>query len=200
MAETVAPSPHVPRRVVVAGLLLLVLLGLLLSSMALFNTQTRATGSSIGTGTVDIAAAPATVVLGGLDLAPGEVVAGTLDLANVGALELRYAITSTTTEDVLAGILQLTIRTAVADCSPAGVDLTGTTVAGPVPLGSTAGEPVLGDPAQGADAGDRTLGPGLGETLCVKVELPAAADDDDTAERTTTATLRIDAEQTVANP
>ena len=57
---------------------------------------------------------------------------------------------------------------------------------------------MIGNIAQGAQAGDRTLAPGGSEVICVNVTLPLAA----TAGQgvTTTATLTFDAEQTVNNP
>lgn len=66
-------------------------------------------------------------------------------------------------------------------------------------LGSTAGTKVLGDAATGAQAGDRTLASGANEVLCLQVSLPIATGNT-YSNRTTTAVLRFDAEQTVNNP
>lgn len=195
-----APSEVPERRLVVAGLLVLVLLGLGLTSMAVFSDTTDTSGLEVAVGTLDIATAPVSVAVSGSGLEPGDVVADELVVRNDGSVQLRYAISSVTTEDTLASALELEIRVGVSDCSSAGADVDGTLVAGPVPLGSTGGSAILGDPAQGADAGDRTLAGGSAETLCLRVALPDGADEDVLADRTTTAVFTFDAEQTGANP
>ena len=71
---------------------------------------------------------------------------------------------------------------------------------GPGDLGSAAGIDVIGDPTQGADAGDRTL-PATGadnEDLCFNVELPSTTGNAFQG-LTTTATFTFAAEQTVNN-
>ena len=120
-------------------------------------------------------------------------------VSNDGTLELRYSITSTTTEDVLAAALDLTIRE--IDVTTPGVpcdDFDGTLRYGPADLGSVAGINVIGDPTQGAQAGDRVLAASATETLCFRVELPLSATGPEGT--TTTATFTFDAEQTQSNP
>jgi hypothetical protein len=106
---------------------------------------------------------------------------------------------STTTEDVLAAELDLTIKTGVTTCSNADFDTDGTVIYGPAALGSVAGVNVIGDPTQGAQAGDRVLAAAASEVLCFNVLLPASAGDA-IAGLTTTATFTFSAEQTANNP
>jgi hypothetical protein len=72
-------------------------------------------------------------------------------------------------------------------------------VYGPGDLGSSTGLNILGNPAQGAQAGDRTLNAGANEVLCLQVSLPLSSSDTYQG-RTTTATLAFIAEQTAHNP
>ena len=187
------------RRLVVIGCLVLIVVGGLLVSAALFNDATRNEAMRLQTGTVDIAAAPVTFGLDATGLVPGDVVATELEVRNDGSLELRYAATSTVDDAPLADALSLTVRTGVTSCDPVGADADGTLVAGPVRLGGVAGDAIIGSPATGQDAGDRVLAAGTSEVLCFRVELPASATEA-TAGRSVSATVRLDAEQTAVNP
>jgi hypothetical protein len=122
-----------------------------------------------------------------------------MTVTNGGTLQLRYAVTSTTTEDTLAAQLDLTIKTGVTTCTNAGFDTDGTVICGPGNLGTAAGTDVIGDPTQGADTGDRTLNASANEVLCFNVGLPSSTGNSYQA-LTTTATLNFQAEQTSSNP
>ncbi len=189
-----------PRRLLLVVFLLAVLAGLALVSGAIFSDATRNEGMRLDVGTVDIATAPVTFELDAADLVPGDVVATPLVVRNDGSLELRYAITSTVDDAVLADELLLTIRTGVTACDAVGADAAGTLLAGPVRLGGLTGDTVLGDPARGQDPGDRVLAAGGSELLCFRAELPASATEAAAAGRTVSSTLRLDAEQTAVNP
>jgi hypothetical protein len=129
---------------------------------------------------------------------PGDVAYGGVEVQNNGTLQFIYAIRSTTTEDVLAAGLDLTIKAWPADfgttpCNDANWGSTETVIYGPGDLGSTAGTNLVGDPATGAQAGDRTLAAGTSEFLCFRVELPANAANT-LQNQTTTATFEFIAE------
>ncbi len=171
---------------------------LTISSLALFTDQAVSEQNSFGTGTIDIAASPATAAITGLDLAPGDSVTAPLTITNNGSLDLRYSITSTTSEDVLAAELEMTVRSAVSDCDDNGWNQTGTELYRG-PLGSTAPMAIVGSAAQGDDGGDRDLGAADAEELCVHVELPLAADTS-LEGLSTESTLTFEAEQTRNNP
>lgn len=134
-------------------------------------------------------------------MAPGDEVFGSMLVTNSGAVDGRYAVTSVTTEDLLASEMELTIW------EPAGTDAesrcvtpeAGAVLYGPDALGSTRGIHVIGDPAQGEQPGDRTLAAGASEALCFKVTLPLSAGNE-LQGLTSVPTFRFAAEQTESNP
>jgi hypothetical protein len=132
-------------------------------------------------------------------MAPGDKDTAPITISNDGSLQLRYAVTSTTTEDTLAAQLNLIIKENVTNCTNAGFDTDGSLVSGPMALGSTTGDNIIGDPAQGADAGDRSLSASNSETLCVQVSLPSSSGNA-YQNLTTTATFDFQAEQVSSNP
>ncbi len=180
-----------------AALLLIALAAITITSLAVFTDTETVTGNTFTTGTVDIAATPATAVVTMPAMAPGDQVTAPLTVDNLGTLDLRYAVTSATTEDTLAGELVLTLKSGVTTCDNTNWTADGTIEYTGI-LGTIATSAIIGDNTQGADAGDRTLAPGGSEVLCVNVTLPLAT----TAGQgtTSTATLTFDAEQTINNP
>jgi predicted ribosomally synthesized peptide with SipW-like signal peptide len=200
----VLPAPQADQRrnrslqmLLTAALLLIALAAITITSLAVFTDTENVTGNTFTTGTVDIAATPATAVVTMPAMAPGDQVTAPLTVDNLGTLALRYAITSTTTEDILAAELDLTIKTGVTTCTNAAWTADGTIEYTGI-LGTVATTNIIGDNTQGNDPGDRTLGPGGSEVLCVNVTLPLPT----TAGQgvTSTATLTFDAEQTINNP
>jgi spore coat-associated protein N len=170
-----------------------------LGGLAVFTDQDVNNANTFTTGTVDISTSPGSAFITFSDMAPGDEVTEPLTVSNDGTLELRYAVTSTTTEDTLAAQLDLTIKSGVTTCTNAGFDTDGTVLYGAGDLGSMAGVSAIGDPAQGADTGDRTLAALANEELCFNVALPLATGDAYQG-LTTTATFTFDAEQTTNNP
>jgi len=171
-------------------------------SFAVFTDTQNVPGNAFSTGTLDISTNPTTALVTFSGMVPGDEVTNPITVTNGGSLQLRYAVTSTTTEDTLAAQLDLTIKTGVTDCTNAGFDVDGTRIygpAGPGVLGSSTGTNIIGDPAQGDDSGDRTLNSGADETLCFNVELPSSTDSSFDG-LSTTATLAFQAEQTSSNP
>lgn len=169
-----------------------------LTVLALFTDTASVGSNTFSTGTVDISTSPASALVTFSDMAPGDQVVNPITVSNAGSLELRYAVTSTTTEDTLAAQLDLTIKSGVTTCTIAGFDTDGTVVYAAGDLGSTTGVNVIGDPTQGSQAGDRTLAASGSEVLCFKVSLPSSTDNTFQG-LTTTATLAFQAEQTKNN-
>ncbi len=162
-------------------------------------TDTESVGANTFTaGTVDIAASPASAVVSFSNMAPGDESVGALTVDNDGSLELRYAVTATTTENVMAADLNMTIKTGVTTCTIGGFSTDGSIIYGPADLGSTAGIDVIGDPTQGSDAGDRVLSGAGSETLCIRVDLPLSIGNSSQGV-TTTAQFNFAAEQTANN-
>lgn len=170
-----------------------------MSSLALFTDSETVGSNTFSTGTLDLTASPASAVFTVPAMAPGDEEVRSLTIGNSGSVALRYAATSTTDENVLAGELDMTIKVGVTTCSTAGFDTDGTAIYGPADLGSTTGVVLFGDATQGADPGDRTLGPSTSEVLCIRVALPLSASNASQG-ATSTATFQFDAEQTDNNP
>ncbi len=192
-------SPRSKRlKILLSAAVMLVAVSLVsIASLALFTDTASVGSNSFTTGTIDISASPASAALTMTAMAPGDQVTAPLTVTNAGSLDLRYAIESTTTEDVLAAELDLTVKSGVSACNDGGWASDGTTVYSG-PLGSTAVDAIVGSAASGADTGDRVLAPSANEVLCFNVTLPLAS----TAGQgvTTEATLDFRAEQTANNP
>ncbi len=189
---------------VVAGILAIGVLsaGVRLATQALFTDTVSVGANTFTTGTVDIATTPATALVTFSDMAPGDKITAAIEVSNDGTLELRYAVESTTDEDVLAAQLDMTVRgpaAASTGCDDSGFGTFGTGVMyGAGDLGSTAGINLIGDPAQGAQANDRTLASLASEFLCFQVELPLATGNSFQG-LTSTAIVAFISEQTVNN-
>lgn len=191
-------SPVTPLRVALTvAVLLLGAAALAIASLALFTDSASVTGNTFTTGSVDINATPATAVVAVSAMAPGDQDTAPLTVANAGSLNLRYAVRSTTTEDVLAAELVLTIKAGVTTCDDASWAASGTTLY-TGRLGSVAGDSLIGSVVTGANPGDRTLAAGVSEVLCVNVTLPLATTGGQGV--TTTANLSFVAEQVANNP
>ena len=170
----------------------------MIASLALFSDQETAAGNAFSTGTIDLVATPASAVISAADMAPGDQVTASLDVANSGSLEFRYAASSTTTEDILASELVLTIKTGVTTCDNTNWATDGTSIYSSE-LGDSGGIALFGNPTQGAQAGDRVLAAGGNEALCFNVTLPLSASNASQGVPST-ATFTFDAEQTANNP
>ncbi len=169
-----------------------------LTSTALLTDSESTTANTFSATTVIIDAGPAVTAFNLPTMRPGDEAVLEITTANTGAGAFRYAITSVTTEDVLASELILTIRELVTSCTVADWDGSGAQLyTGKLGDTTTSGGLLLvGDPASGADAGDRVLAPSATEDLCFHVELPVAALAQNTG---TTATFNFSAEQTANN-
>jgi hypothetical protein len=170
------------------------------ASNAIWTDSQNVDANVFSTGTIDISTNPTTALVTFTGMAPGDKVTNPITVNNAGSLQLRYAVTSTTTENTLAAQLDMTIKTGVTTCTNGGFGGSGTAIYGAADLGSTTpGTKVIGDPAQGAQAGDRTLNGGANEVLCFQVELPSGTGNSFQGQ-TTTATFAFAAEQTASNP
>lgn len=162
---------------------------------AVFGDSTTVSSNEFTTGTVDISLSPASALFTVSNMAPGDSTTASLAVSNLGSLDLRYAISASATNSDAKGLkdqLSLTIKTAGTSCSAFdGAELyTGD-------LDGTAGK-LVGDGAQGFNAGDRTLAASGSETLCFRVSLPLSSGNS-YQNATTTATFTFDAEQTRNN-
>jgi len=165
--------------------------------LAVFTDTQSVGANTFTTGTVDISTAPATALVTFNPMAPGDEVTAPITVTNGGTMQFRYAVTSTTTENVLAAALDLTIRSGVTTCNNASWDATGTVVYATGDLGNTTAINLIGNPAQGSQAGDRVLAAAANEILCFNVSLPLATTVGQGV--TSTATFAFVAEQTANN-
>ena len=164
---------------------------------ALFSDSDAVGANTCSTGTLILDTSPASAVVSFSSMAPGDVDNGQMTVTNNGSLQLRYAVISATTEDVLAAELDMTIWD---EADEPVVDSTCDTTApasvlyGPADLGNTTAINIIGDPTVGAQAGDRVLPASSNEILCFRVELPLASGNASQG-LTTTATLTFASEQ-----
>ena len=176
------------RLLVLLGSLTIAALGSSALSLALF-TDTDSSTWSFTTGTIDIESSPA-VLTSVSGIMPGGTNTQSLTVQNAGTASFRYAM-STVATNTLGDNLQLEVRTLGTSC--AAFD-------GTVVLAATAMDgAAFGNPAQGADAGDRTLAGGASEVLCFRASLPITAGNP-LQGTTSDVTFTFDAEQTANNP
>ncbi|MDE3088139.1 MAG: hypothetical protein KGJ80_01980 [Chloroflexota bacterium] len=169
---------------VILGLFLIcaafVVLSVRLSSVTttVAGSQLVAPGLSVkapAEGTLRIATSHTSAFLSFDRMVPGDRVTAPITVRNDGTRDLRYAVTSIATNDDGKGLmnqLQLTIKSSVTTCNNAGFKHDGVILYGDAPLGSIADLDVVGNPALGQQAGDRTLRASASETLCFSVTLP----------------------------
>jgi hypothetical protein len=197
MADRTNTGHHHRRR---AGLLAVLAAGLVAGSMgagalslALFTSTAAVSGNAFTAGTVVIGAAPATAALTATNMMPGDVVNGQITVSNTGTAQLRYAMSSASTNadtKALRDQLTLTVKTLGTSCAA----FDGTQLY----TGALNGA-AFGSNAAGQQAGDRSLNAGANEVLCFRATLPLATGNAFQG-ATTTATFTFDAEQTANNP
>ncbi len=178
------------------------LVGLIGVASALFSDQKVIDDNLFTSGTVVLNTDPTDVVVTFSNMAPGDAFTAPITVTNNGTLQLRYAVTSVATDiddKHLNGQLDMTIKTGVTDCSNSGFGTDGSAIYGAADLGSVAGINVVGDPTQGAQAGDRALNANASEVLCLNVKLPLSTGNVFQG-AATTATFTFNAEQTKNNP
>lgn len=171
------------------------------SALAMFTDTGSVSNNAFVRGTGDVSTTPNTSLVTFSNM-PGDSVVDDITVTNNGSLEVRYAVTSTTTENTLAAQLDLTIWDEAEEGDAETTCNTTppvTVLYGPAELGSTTGVIIIGNPAPGFQAGDRTLAAGASDVLCFLVSLPLSAGDSFQG-LTTTPTFEFAAEQTTNNP
>jgi predicted ribosomally synthesized peptide with SipW-like signal peptide len=190
---------HLSRILVVLLVAGVVAASLGVASNAIWTDSQDVDANVFSAGTVDISTNPTTALVTYTNMAPGDSTGGqSLTVTNAGTLDLRYAVTMTADNTDTLGLyaeLDLTIREEGTDCTT----FDGNVLYGPDAPFLLTGN-LIGDPTQGADAGDRTLTTvSPSEVLCFKVDLPFAAPDS-VQGASTTAVFTFEAEQTSSNP
>ncbi len=178
---------------IVAGLLA----SLSLLASALFTSSATVTNNTFTAGTLILTASPTSSALTASNMAPGDQVTAPITVTNGGTLQLRYAMTSSSTNTDSKGLaaqMTLQIKSGVTTCTTAGFGASGTQV-----YSGTLTSALFGDPTQGQQAGDRMLNAGTNEVLCFQATLPFTATNTYQG-ATTTTTFTFQAEQTANNP
>lgn len=177
------------RRVALAAVLSLsvVSLGAGVVSLAIFTDSAASTGT-FTSGTIDITSSPTVAFTVGA-MMPGDANTQALTIANAGTGALRYSLTTVAT-NTLGAALTLTVKTLGTSCAA----FDGTSVLAATALNGAA----IGNPAQGADAGDRSLAASTSEVLCFRVGLPLATGNAMQG-ISSSVTFTFDAEQTANN-
>jgi hypothetical protein len=188
--------------ILVGGLLMLFVAGAAFrsGSLAVFTDAQTVDANTFTTGSVDISTSPATALVTYSAMAPGDSTTQSLVVSNTGTLQLRYAISASATNTDSLGLkdqLTLTIKTIDVTTPGTPCDNFDGTQLYTGDVDGSAGK-LVGDNAQGADTGDRTLNAAASETLCFRVSLPLRTGNSFQG-ATTTATFTFDAEQTANN-
>ena len=164
-------------------------------SLALFTDDTDVDNNNFSTGTIVLTTNPTSALFSVSSMMPGDIVYGQLTVSNAGSGQLRYAMTSSSTnadtKDLRSAVTLQVKEKAAGSCAS---DFTGADVMLSTALGSAA----FGDPSPGDDTGDRTLASSTNEALCFKASLDVATDDDYQGASTVT-TFTFQAEQTANN-
>jgi len=162
-------------------------------SLAFFTDTNAAGANAFTTGTITLGLNPTSAILSSGAMMPGDTVNGSLIVTNSGTAQLRYAVTSSSTNaDAKALNAQLTLAIKTLGTSCAAFD--GTSL-----YSGALSAAAIGDPTAGAQAGDRSLAGASNETLCFRATLPSGTGNAYQG-ATTTATFTFQAEQTANNP
>ena len=150
--------------------------GTLYSTALLTESQSTAE-TSVSTGSVTLSlanGAAAGTWLGAVSLAPGASRYARLTVTNAGRSAVRYSAAALSSS-ALSALLAMNVAAlapGTTTCSAVSF-AAGTLVGGSnLRFGGTPAVLVIGDPASGAQAGDRTLAANTSEELCLKVDFP----------------------------
>lgn len=199
--EVAPPRSRRRRLLLLLGVLGAISLGTGQLSLALFTDQETVAGTfstgSIILDDVKIDALTLTTAL----MMPGDIVTDDVVVENDGTAQLRYAMTTASTNaDGKALRTVLTLEVKAIDATTPGTpcdNFDGAVVMPVTVLGAFTAK--IGDPAPGDQGADRVLNAAANETLCFRVALPGGTGNAFQS-ATTTTTFTFDAEQTASNP
>jgi hypothetical protein len=188
-----APVRRRRRRMLVAMLLAssLATVGAGAMSLAVFTDSKASTGAWT-TGSITLGVSP-TTAFNVTNVMPGDTGTQIIGVSNTGTSQLRYAMTSSSTNTDTKGLAaQMTLL--VTNGPVVSGACTGTTI-----YSGALSAAAFGSVAPGAQAGDRNVNTGATDNLCFGWSFPLASGNAfQTA--TTTATFTFSAEQTANNP
>ena len=188
-SQTTVHSPW-RRRAAIAAIVSLTIgtLGASAVSLATF-TDSKTSSGSFTSGTVVLGVAPATLFTL-TSIMPGDSGSASLTVSNTGTAQLRYALTSASTNADLKSLRdQIALTVKAGTCPGAGGNL----------FSGALSAAAIGDVTAGNQAGDRNLAASTSEQLCFAWSLPIATGNAYQGAATTT-TFTFTAEQTANNP
>src|SRR5262245_5135753 len=120
--EAVASRERARRRrriTVAAALVAASLTGGAVFTSSQWTASKQITGNAFSSGNVSLTLSPASAVLTMSNMVPGDVITKPITVTNSGTADLRYAVSSTTTENTLSAALQLVVDSGVsaANCN-----------------------------------------------------------------------------------
>ena len=178
------------RRAAIAAIASLTLgtVGATAVSLATF-TDSKTSSGSFTSGTIVLGASPATLFTL-TSIMPGDSGSASLTVSNAGTGQLRYAITSSSTNADSKNLRdQIALTVKAGACPGTGAAL----------FSGALSAAALGDVTAGNQTGDRTLAAAASEQLCFAWSLPIATGNAYQGAATTT-TFTFTAEQTANNP
>lgn len=145
-------------------------------SAALMTDRGTTTAAAVTTGSVSLAlsnGASASSWTGAVSLKPGGTAYKRITVTNDGTSQLRYAVTATSTSALSAKlVMNVAVIASGSSCSSSTYSA-GTVVSGAdLAFGASTALNVIGDPATGAQTGDRVLAVSAADNLCLRLELP----------------------------
>jgi hypothetical protein len=157
-------------------------------SLAIF-TDTQAADGSWTAGTIKLGAISPSTVFTATNILPGDLGSQTVVVSNTGLSQLRYAMSSVSTNADSKGLAaQMTLSIKDGACPSAGTTLYSGSLSGAL----------FGLKAQGADLGDQVINAGATQSLCFAWTFPIGSGNAFQAAATST-TFTFDAEQTANN-
>lgn len=188
-----APARRRNRRRMLAALLLassVATIGAGAMSLAVF-TDSKASSGSWTTGTVVLNRDTAVLFNSG-SILPGDSGSQDLTISNGGTADLRWAMSSSSasTPNTKNLAAQLGFTVTAGTCAAPGATL----------FSGTLAAAAIGDTAQGAQAGDRTLTAGSSESLCLSWSFAKAFADNTYQGVSDATTFTFAAEQVANNP
>ncbi len=149
--------------------------GVILSAARMTDRGTT-TAAAVTTGSVSLAlsnGASSSSWTGAVSLKPGGTAYKRITVTNDGTSQLRYAVTATSTSALSAKlVMNVALIASGSSCSSSTYGA-GTVVSGTdLTFGASTALNVIGDPATGAQTGDRVLAVSAADNLCLRLELP----------------------------
>lgn len=147
-----------------------------LFSTARMTDRGTTTAAGVSTGSVSLAlsnGASSSSWTGSVSLKPGDTAYKRITVTNDGTSRLRYAVTATSSSALSAKlVMNVAVITSGSSCTSttyaAGTVVSGTDLA----FGASTALKVIGDPATGAQTGDRLLAASGADNLCLRLDLP----------------------------